>query len=124
MSSWPFGSAWPLKARGAGEGLSSKLMPAIIACTLPLTAHAAILTYNNVFALETLRRDRFLSRPRMHEKAVIFKTLRFSLLSDTVGHWAPATRRKEAYFLLDLRRSKHLTFLFFHLDLTTLWLSL
>ncbi len=36
-----------------------KLMPAIIACTLPLTVHAATLTYNNVFALKTLRRDHF-----------------------------------------------------------------
>lgn len=59
MSAWPFGSAWLLKARGAGEGLSSKLMPAVIACTLPVTVHAAILTYNNVFALGTLRAVHF-----------------------------------------------------------------
>ncbi len=48
-----------MKARGAGEGLSSGLMPAVIACTLPLTASAAVLTYDNVFALKTLRRDHF-----------------------------------------------------------------
>lgn len=59
MSGWPFGNAWPLKARGAGEGLSSKLMSAVIACTLPLTVHAAILTHNNVFSLGTLRVDHF-----------------------------------------------------------------
>lgn len=59
MSGWPFGSAWSPKARGAGEGLSSKLMPAVIACTLLQTAHAAVLTYDNVFALKSLRGDHF-----------------------------------------------------------------
>lgn len=46
MSAWPFVSAWPLKARGAAEGLSSKRMLSVIACTLPPTV--------NVFAPETL----------------------------------------------------------------------
>lgn len=48
-----------MKARGAAEGLSSKLMLAVIAGTLPPTGRAAVVTYNNVFSLKTLGKDHF-----------------------------------------------------------------